>query len=303
MAVKLYSNVEVMEVGDVDFADGYALYDARYVLKSGDTMFGDYTLTGALAIQGSANAVQLEVKGHSSQSANLQEWQSSGGTVLMKIKSDGGIDHGDSSDYVRINKNNADVLKVNAGFTDTLANFTGTRYAFTNAGILNAFQANVTAIPVAPATMVWFAGYDATVQNSGNSLIDYLFGAHFAVNNQSGNATNAYGLYAEVHVNGTSAVTNAYGIYIDPITKASGATLTNAYGLLIGDMTAGTNKYAIYTGRGDVRLMSNVADKLGFHGATPVAQQTVTGSRGGNAALASLLTKLANLGLVVDSTT
>lgn len=41
-------------------------------------------------------------------------------------------------------------------------------------------------------------------------------------------------------------------------------------------------------------------NKLGFHGATAVAQQTVTGSRDGNAALADLLTKLATLGLIVD---
>jgi hypothetical protein len=34
-----------------------------------------------------------------------------------------------------------------------------------------------------------------------------------------------------------------------------------------------------------------------------VAQQTITGSRGSNAALADLLTKLAAKGLVVDSTT
>lgn len=42
---------------------------------------------------------------------------------------------------------------------------------------------------------------------------------------------------------------------------------------------------------------------LGFYGATAVTKQTVTGSRGGNAALQSLLTALANLGLLTDSTT
>lgn len=48
---------------------------------------------------------------------------------------------------------------------------------------------------------------------------------------------------------------------------------------------------------------AGAAVQLAFHGATPVAQQTVTGSRGGNAALASLLTALDTLGLIVDSTT
>lgn len=42
---------------------------------------------------------------------------------------------------------------------------------------------------------------------------------------------------------------------------------------------------------------------VGFYGAAPVARATVTGSRGGNAALASLLTALAGCGLIVDSTT
>ncbi len=39
---------------------------------------------------------------------------------------------------------------------------------------------------------------------------------------------------------------------------------------------------------------------IGF-GVTPIAKPAVTGSRGGNAALASLLTALANLGLITDS--
>lgn len=46
-----------------------------------------------------------------------------------------------------------------------------------------------------------------------------------------------------------------------------------------------------------------VNGNVGFYGATPVTQPTVTGSRGGNAALASLLTELATMGLIVDSST
>lgn len=41
----------------------------------------------------------------------------------------------------------------------------------------------------------------------------------------------------------------------------------------------------------------------GFYNAAPIAKPTVTGSKGGNAALASLLTALANLGLITDSST
>lgn len=42
---------------------------------------------------------------------------------------------------------------------------------------------------------------------------------------------------------------------------------------------------------------------VGFNSATPVAKQTVTGSRASGAALQSLLTALANYGLITDSTT
>lgn len=41
---------------------------------------------------------------------------------------------------------------------------------------------------------------------------------------------------------------------------------------------------------------------IAFFTSTPVAQQTIAGSRGGNAALADLLTKLALTGLIVDGT-
>jgi hypothetical protein len=46
-----------------------------------------------------------------------------------------------------------------------------------------------------------------------------------------------------------------------------------------------------------------VTGNVGFNGTAPAAKPTVTGSRGGNAALASLLTALAGLGLITDSST
>ncbi|BBC30012.1 hypothetical protein SGFS_013060 [Streptomyces graminofaciens] len=52
-----------------------------------------------------------------------------------------------------------------------------------------------------------------------------------------------------------------------------------------------------------VHVIDPDANRLGFHGKNPVTQQAVTGSRGGNAALASLLTALDTLGLIDDQTT
>lgn len=49
--------------------------------------------------------------------------------------------------------------------------------------------------------------------------------------------------------------------------------------------------------------LRHLSSKLGFYGASTIAKPAITGSRGGNAALASLLTQLATLGLITDSTT
>ena len=46
----------------------------------------------------------------------------------------------------------------------------------------------------------------------------------------------------------------------------------------------------------------HVGTDIGFFGATATTKPTVTGSRAGNAALADLLTELATLGLITDST-
>jgi hypothetical protein len=55
-------------------------------------------------------------------------------------------------------------------------------------------------------------------------------------------------------------------------------------------------------GTGGVQI-EGASGRLGFYGTTPSAKLAVTGSRAGNAALASLLTQLAALGLITDSTT
>jgi hypothetical protein len=50
-------------------------------------------------------------------------------------------------------------------------------------------------------------------------------------------------------------------------------------------------------------VLDGATNTVGFYGATPVSRPTVSDSRGGNAALASLVTALTSLGLITDSTT
>jgi hypothetical protein len=72
----------------------------------------------------------------------------------------------------------------------------------------------------------------------------------------------------------------------------------NIYQGKVGIMTAGNPGFALDVG-GTTRLQGNI----GFYNSTPIARQTVTGSKGANAALASLLTALNNVGLITDSST
>jgi hypothetical protein len=53
---------------------------------------------------------------------------------------------------------------------------------------------------------------------------------------------------------------------------------------------------------GKVLDLGHTGTLAGFYNTQPIAKPTVSGSRGGNAALADLLTELANLGLIVDTT-
>ena len=77
---------------------------------------------------------------------------------------------------------------------------------------------------------------------------------------------------------GGSGVTNARGIEVAAQSGASGDN--------IGILNDGT---------------LNQTGDVGFYGTTPQSKQTVSGSRGSNAALASLLTALASIGLITDS--
>lgn len=63
----------------------------------------------------------------------------------------------------------------------------------------------------------------------------------------------------------------------------------------------GSGTAALASGDGAHKVAVNVTG-IGFYAATPVAKQTITGSRSGNAALADLLTKIALTGFLNDGT-
>lgn len=54
---------------------------------------------------------------------------------------------------------------------------------------------------------------------------------------------------------------------------------------------------------GSIQLASDPSQGVGFYGTAPTSQYAIFGSQGGNAALASLITALAGMGIVQDNTT
>lgn len=100
-----------------------------------------------------------------------------------------------------------------------------------------------------------------------------------------------------VGTSGTGVInfTGAGGMNIGP----GGA---NAINVLGGTSTSTAALITNVNASGGMQL-GNGGNKLAFLGGTPIAKPTITGAKGSNAALASLLAALVNYGLVTDSTT
>jgi hypothetical protein len=92
----------------------------------------------------------------------------------------------------------------------------------------------------------------------------------------------------------------AYFSHRDMTTTTNYAVFQNSVGATRVNCASGQS-LGLYANN-SVKFSVNTTG-LGFYTATPVAQQTVTGAKGGNAALTSLMTALAATGLVIDSTT
>lgn len=128
-------------------------------------------------------------------------------------------------------------------------------------------------------------------------------------------ATALTNTLSTVQTNGhNSSGTPAAGFGIRDLYMLKSATVTDrnaaAVDVFWTDPTDATRKAAVAISAADasgfregVRVGTDGSQALlAFYAATPVAKQAVTGSRSSNAALANLLTALAALGLITDST-
>lgn len=141
-------------------------------------------------------------------------------------------------------------------------------------------------------------GSGLTIESGGGEITFSSAGmnSNVGINFSNGSLGQTFTLQANT-VGGNSVTGNAIVLAggSEPGTTTTGGDCTIAS----GTGTSNPGSVFIYTGATQ-RFKAN-ATGIGFFNSTPVAKPTVTGSKGGNAALASLLTALSNLGLVTDS--
>lgn len=141
------------------------------------------------------------------------------------------------------------------------------------------------AIHLAPANVSDYGGNTVT----GVLQADYTNRTCYGVNiEQDNNAVVATAGYYDKSVRLGNGVQHCA---IELLGSVSGPNT----GQIVDDSGNATNGYR------DALTARHAQTSLGFFGADPVAQPEVTGSAGGNAALASLLTALDALGLITDS--
>lgn len=129
-----------------------------------------------------------------------------------------------------------------------------------------------------------------------NDTLNDAFGGRYNVTSVSSGAVTGLSIYKP-------------GIAASPPAQPPSSILTN------GSKTVGSNQLGsgctvtlTWSTNSRLTLQSGglptlIGGNVGFNNTAPIAKPSITGSRGGNAALASLITALANYGLVTDSTT
>jgi len=212
-------------------ASGLIMNAGTFNLTGGGTLaLGGFTLavpaTGTAAllatenvftvnqsIVGSADAIQLKVKGNATQTANLQEWQKSNGTIFGSINGEG-----------KLTLNGIITSNVGASISPKIT-YNGVAYGYYNE------------IRFAPTGNV----------SSSNGFVNITFADDVA-----NNITTLRGLWLEnrTAADYSGAITDSMSLFLEtPL--FSGSAPVNQYGIYIRNQSGASSlNYAIYTNAG-----------------------------------------------------
>jgi hypothetical protein len=220
------------------------LTTAMTILGNGNVGIGITAPTAKLHIVGSADTQQLIVKANATQTANLQEWQNSSGTVLGSISGGGNITSNIGT--VATTQNVLSVVGKIGGISGTCQLY-GTNVNVSTTGSLSAGDVSI------------YGGYFYVSHGSATDNMYVLCGfqSKQAVTTIK-NASIVIGISAMIDSNNGS-INNYYGVKVGPTTNNTNSlilgTVANAYGIYVNPITgASTLNYAIYTNTGLVRF-------------------------------------------------
>jgi len=248
-------------------------------------------------INGSADAIQLRVQGHSTQTNPVLQIETSAAAANFMVFPTGRVRMG-LSNY----SNTTDILHVaenqshssgnrNLIYSETVyatqTGGSGSIFGFSNNILINALTGGN------PTSGSYSSVFSAFVMNnipagrsipSGvTSIVNRARGYTSAsmagtVNNLAIFGSDLWGLQS----NPAGVVTNIYGLFFSALgaTSSGGGSITNAYGIKIGDIAGATSlNYAIYTDAGQIRFGDtlNVAKNVIVVGASDVNQLKITG--------------------------
>ena len=102
--------------------------------------------------------------------------------------------------------------------------------------------------------------YEVNHYGTGTLATGYGLGA-YVVNRAGGTISKAYGLYADVGNGSTGTITNGYGLYVNPPANSGGGKFSNYTGVYIGNPSAVTGAYGLYSAGGTELLRGQCGDR------------------------------------------
>lgn len=209
-------------------------------------------------------------------------------------------------DNVRLDQNGISLLTAN-----TYSDFSAVKF-YDSAGVT--LQATLASWENGSTLVRTELNTSLATRNNETWLSAYTDATHYAAVNlfvwNPGDAASA-SLTLKVDAAGATTLTSDADVVTFNGLLTIGATAANEGGqvtLLRGtsgsrdwNIDVFSDAFRVFDSAGQVLFQCSGTPGIGFFATSPAAKQTVTGSRGGNAALASLLTALAAYGLITNS--